>query len=191
MNRRKSLKTLRKTGVFAAAMASALACTACSANSKEEEHTGAEDSLSLENALAIAESEDAADKMPTRSELYEEAMQFYNENNALAANPDAECNQGKEALIDFVRSFLDDKAFRASRINLPAGVKFEGDALKPYTLRVLQPDSTGFFASWNYVGRDSASFLSGWLNSEVLEELTLVRHSPDDKWRLVDYFGGM
>ena len=191
MNHRQSLITLRTATVFALALASALVFCACSANSKEEERAGTEDSISLENALALIEHEDDVYKMPTQSELYDEAMQFYNENNALASDPDAACNQGKEALSEFVRLFLDDKTFRASRINLPAGVEFEDDVLKPYTLRVLQPDSTGFFASWNYVGQDSASFLSGWLNSEVLEELTLVRLSPEDKWRLVDYFGGM
>lgn len=163
----------------------------CTSGSQSRSQEATDDSLSLENALAIADQADEHSKPTDRNEVFDEAMQFYNANNAMVLDPQSGCNQGKEALSLFVETFLRDRDFRISRINLPNGMAFDPDSVKPYTLRVLVPDSTGFFASWNYVATDTATFLSGWINSEVLEEITLVRMSSDQVWKLVEYYSAI
>lgn len=167
----------------------------CTPKSTDDEHrVETSDTISLESALALAESDERArikDSLSDSDNIIDEAITYYKANNALVEDPSYDCNSGREALSAFVSSYLQDRNFRLERTHLSDPNTFDIDRLKPYTLRIIVPDSTGFFASWNYVSRDSAVFMSGWINSEVLEELTLVRVSPDHVWQLVDYFSAM
>ena len=148
------------------------------------------DTISLASALAIAEEEDAL-RAGAYTTSIEEMYRMYADNNEKATDPGAGCNLGKEPLLKFVDSFLANKDFRKSRLSAASRGVFYTDTLRPYTLRVIAPDSTGFFAGWNYVAADTAMFLSGWLNSEVLEEITLVRQSEEQEWLVTDYYSSI
>ena len=166
-----------------------LAIGGCSDGGADEKESSGKDltidTISLESALAMAEAEDKASRSGSDTEA------FYAQNNALASDPEYVCNQGSEPLTHFVEAFLSDKRFRENRLSLPAETSFYTDTLPSYTLRVIRPDTTGFFASWHYVSADTAAFVSGWIDSEILEELTLARASSETEWRLVDYFSAL
>ena len=166
-----------------------LAVSGCTASqTRETVQTSTTDSITLESALEMA---DAAESDAGVSDAFRETEDFFSANNRMAADPRSDCNLGREPLSLFVDSFLGDARFRKSRIALPGDAAFDSETLRPFTLRIITPDSTGFFASWNHVSGDSAVFMSGWINSEVLEELTLVRASSEDKWHLVEYFSSI
>ena len=180
-----SLRRLTLLLVFFTCL-SFVGCASKSAN--DDSQSKAKDTLSLESALAMIEAEDSRETAREKEDSLEGMYAFYRSNNSIASDPESACNQGSEPLTVFVDSFLKSPSFRASRLSLSDEVSFYTDTLRPYTLKVLTPDSTGFFAGWNYVSKDTAMFLSGWLNSEVLEEITLVRESEEKEWRVADYF---
>lgn len=110
----------------------------------------------------------------------------YKSNNALLASTDAPCNQGTEPLSTFLVSFRRDAGVVRSRALLPSGVTPPHVVEDPF--RIISPDSTGYFASWITVEQDTASFCTGYIDSDILEQYTFARKSPDDKWYLIDYY---
>ena len=110
----------------------------------------------------------------------------YRSNNSLLESVDAPCNQGTESLISFLVSFRKDAGVVRSRALLPSGVTPPRVVEDPF--RIISPDSTGYFASWIVVERDTASFCTGYIDSDILEQYTFARKSPDDKWFLIDYY---
>ena len=74
-----------------------------------------------------------------------------------------------EPLSTFLVSFRRDAGVVRSRTLLPSGITPPHVAEDPF--RIITPDSTGYFASWN-----------------ILEQYTFARESPDDKWYLIDYY---
>lgn len=110
----------------------------------------------------------------------------YKSNNALLASTDAPCNQGTEPLSAFLVSFRRDAGVVRSRALLPSGVTPPQVVEDPF--RIISPDSTGYFASWIIVEQDTASFCTGYIDSDILEQYTFARKSPDDKWYLIDYY---
>lgn len=110
----------------------------------------------------------------------------YRANNSLLESIDAPCNQGTEPLTSFLVSFRKDAGVVHSRALLPSGVTPPHVAEDSF--RIISPDSTGYFASWIIIERDTASFCTGYIDSDILEQYTFARKSPDDKWYLIDYY---
>jgi len=110
----------------------------------------------------------------------------YQSNNSLLESTDAPCNQGTEPLTSFLVSFRKDAGVVRSRTLLPSGITPPHVATDPF--RIISPDSTGYFASWIIVEKDTASFCTGYIDSDILEQYTFARKSPDDKWYLIDYY---
>lgn len=110
----------------------------------------------------------------------------YQSNNSLLESIEAPCNQGTEPLTSFLVSFRKDAGVVRSRALLPSGVTLPHVVEDPF--RIISPDSTGYFASWIIIERDTASFCTGYIDSDILEQYTFARKSPDDKWYLIDYY---
>lgn len=110
----------------------------------------------------------------------------YLANNSLLESTDAPCNQGAEPLSTFLVSFRRDAGVVRSRALLPSGVTPPRVVEDPF--RIISPDSTGYFASWIIMEQDTASFCTGYIDSDILEQYTFARKSPDDKWFLIDYY---
>ena len=125
--------------------------------------------------------------VPVATEV-EEPCTFavYQSNNSLLESIDAPCNQGTEPLTSFLVSFRKDAGVVRSRALLPSGVTPPHVVEDPF--RIISPDSTGYFASWIIIERDTASFCTGYIDSDILEQYTFARKSPDDKWYLIDYY---
>ncbi|OFR38946.1 hypothetical protein [Porphyromonas sp. HMSC065F10] len=110
----------------------------------------------------------------------------YRANNSLLESIDAPCNQGAEPLTSFLASFRKDSGVVRARALLPSGITPPHVVEDPF--RIISPDSTGYFASWITIKRDTASFCTGYIDSDILEQYTFARKSPDDKWYLIDYY---
>ena len=125
---------------------------------------------------------------PVATEEVEKPSTFaaYLSNNSLLESTDAPCNQGTEPLTSFLASFRKDAGVVRSRALLPSGITPPHVAEDPF--RIISPDSTGYFASWIIIERDTASFCTGYIDSDILEQYTFARKSPDDKWYLIDYY---
>lgn len=125
---------------------------------------------------------------PVATEEVEKPSTFavYLSNNSLLESTDAPCNQGTEPLTSFLASFRKDAGVVHSRALLPSGVTPPHVVEDPF--RIISPDSTGYFASWIIIKRDTASFCTGYIDSDILEQYTFARKSPDDKWYLIDYY---
>lgn len=110
----------------------------------------------------------------------------YESNNARLEDREAPFNQGVEPLTDFLLSYREDPSLVRRRMQLPPGISaptFVGD---PFA--IIPPDSTGYFASWLTLEEDTVSFCSGYLDSDILEQYTFARPSPEGKWYLIDYY---
>ena len=152
----------------------------CSGSKGQREEKGWEEATTA--PLTMEES------LPPVAESEEEPCTYatYKSNNALLASSDAPCNQGVEPLSTFLVSFRRDAGVVRSRTLLPSGITPPHVAEDPF--RIITPDSTGYFASWIIIERDTASFCTGYLDSDILEQYTFARESPDDKWYLIDYY---
>lgn len=152
----------------------------CSGSKGQSEEKGWE-----EATTAVMATEQS---VPSATEVEEEPSTYatYKSNNALLASTDAPCNQGTEPLSTFLVSFRRDAGVVHSRALLPSGVTPPHVAEDPF--RIISPDSTGYFASWIIMEQDTASFCTGYIDSDILEQYTFARKSPDDKWYLIDYY---
>lgn len=152
----------------------------CSGSKGQSEEKGWE-----EATTAVMATEQS---VPSATEVEEEPSTYatYKSNNALLASTDAPCNQGTEPLSTFLVSFRRDAGVVRSRALLPSGVTPPHVAEDPF--RIISPDSTGYFASWIIMEQDTASFCTGYIDSDILEQYTFARKSPDDKWYLIDYY---
>lgn len=152
----------------------------CSGSKGQSEEKGWE-----EATTAVMATEQS---VPSATEVEEEPSTYatYKSNNALLASTDAPCNQGAEPLSAFLVSFRRDAGVVRSRALLPSGVTPPHVVEDPF--RIISPDSTGYFASWIIMEQDTASFCTGYIDSDILEQYTFARKSPDDKWYLIDYY---
>ena len=152
----------------------------CSGSKGQSEEKGWE-----EATTAVMATEQS---VPSATEVEEEPCTYatYRSNNALLASTDAPCNQGTEPLSTFLVSFRRDAGVVRSRALLPSGVTPPQVVEDPF--RIISPDSTGYFASWIIMEQDTASFCTGYIDSDILEQYTFARKSPDDKWYLIDYY---
>lgn len=123
----------------------------CSGSKDQREEKGWEEATTA--PLTMEES------LPPVAEPEEEPCTYatYKSNNALLASTDAPCNQGTEPLSAFLVSFRRDAGVVRSRTLLPSGITPPHVAEDPF--RIITPDSTGYFASWIIIERDTASFL--------------------------------
>lgn len=151
----------------------------CSGSKGQKEEKGWE-----EATPAPLASEQSAQPVEEEEEPCTFAM--YLANNSLLESTDAPCNQGAEPLSTFLVSFRRDAGVVRSRALLPSGVTPPRVVEDPF--RIISPDSTGYFASWIIMEQDTASFCTGYIDSDILEQYTFARKSPDDKWFLIDYY---
>lgn len=110
----------------------------------------------------------------------------FEDNNARLEDREAPFNQGTEPLADFLLSYTKDPSLVKRRMQLPMGVLPPSAVGDPFT--IIPPDSTGYFASWLTLEEDTVSFCSGYLDSDILEQYTFARQSPEAKWYLIDYY---
>lgn len=110
----------------------------------------------------------------------------YEANNSRLDDREAPFNQGVEPLTDFLLSYREDPSLVRRRMQLPAGITLPSSVGDPFA--IIPPDSTGYFASWITLEQDTVSFCSGYLDSDILEQYTFARPSPEGKWFLIDYY---
>lgn len=110
----------------------------------------------------------------------------YEANNSRLDDREEPFNQGVEPLCDFLLSYREDPSLVRRRIQLPPGISAPSYVGDPFA--IIPPDSTGYFASWITLEQDTVSFCSGYLDSDILEQYTFGRLSPDERWHLIDYY---
>lgn len=171
----------------------ALACTYMTAGCAEKKQTdksAAEQAQTQSLRMSISEVEALINKQNAEdgADFYEdETTLFYQKNNELALDRNKPWNGGSEPLYTFVEKFRADAKYRKERLALEEGF-YDPTLISDYAFVISETDSTGFFSAWSHVDTDSASFCTGWMNSEVLEEFAVTRKDSTQNWMLVNYY---
>ena len=169
---------------------SVVSANGCTAKCEGESAEIVVDGSSVQSEGDYITPERAAELLQAERNLSESAedddpFKPYAEANESFYDGDLPWNQGEEPLILFVEKFRRDPKFRRSRLRLPGDTQLNRLLIPNDILKIYMPDDTGFFASWEYLEKDSAVFCAGWLASEKSDEYVLKR--IDESWYLVEY----